>query len=443
MIVVSLRFLLYFIFVRLIAMRTLLLLILSIFISVINFQACAQDSLIQTKRYPTHQFSGALQVWLRHTDTNPGTLVNSQPVTSLTDISVRRLRLKISGDLSSKLKYTIQVGENNINYLTGKEIRLRILDAYTEYQINETIFIGAGKSAWTGIARGSTPSTQKLLGLDLSTLATPTLNTEDDFLRTLGLFVRGCTKRLNYRFNISNPFSSDTKPTGPDPVFAPKPGSLQLAGYTSVNLLEAESFSNAFYPGTYLGTKRVLSVGGGFMYQANALQRLENEQIQYLPMKHLAFDLFYETPVNTGAFTLYAAAFAYDFGNGYVRNIGVNNTGNGVSAEASFNGTGNNFPVLGTGHAFLGQVGYLLPSKNKQKSVRYQFYSGLNHASYQKLDDKMILIEGGLNILLNGHQSKFTLGYQNRPIYNLNNNDKLVTTDRKNMWVLQYQIILN
>lgn len=405
--------------------------------------AKGQDSLAQRAKYPSLQFSGALQIWLRYTETNPGSTANLQPVNNITDFSIRRLRLKLAGALTPRLSYTIQFGENSINYITGRDIRLRILDAYTEIKINQALYLGAGKSAWTGLARGSTPATQRLLGLDLAPMATPTLNIEDDFLRTLGIFARGSTKKINYRINISNPFSNYVVPVGTIPVFSPRPGVMQFSGYMAYNFIGEENLTNAFYPGTYLGTKKIVSLGGGFIYQSDALQSVQDGTTIYHDMKHFAVDLFCELPNNTAAFTLYTSWFKYDFGPGYLRSLGVNNIANGVDNTASYNGPGNSFPVLGTGNAWLTQVGYLIPKKNQETKVRYQLYASLHHAAYNGLTENMNFVEGGLTAFLKGHQSKFTLGYQSRPIYQQNPNGELLVTDRKAMWVLMYQIMLN
>lgn len=408
----------------------------------ISTLANGQDSLVQKGKYPSLQFSGALQIWLRYTETNPGSTANLQPVTNITDLSIRRIRLKLAGSLTPRLSYTIQLGENNINYLTGRDIRLRILDAYAEFQLNDALYLGAGKSAWTGLARGSTPATQRLLGLDLAVMATPTLNIEDDFLRTLGIFARGSTKKINYRFNVSNPFSNYTLPVGSIPVFSPRPGALQFSGYAAYNFVGEEKLTNAFYPGTYLGTKKIISLGSGFIYQADALQSVQDGVTIYHDMNHIAIDLFCELPHNTAAFTLYASWFNYNFGPGYLRSLGVNNIANGVNNPASYNGPGNSFPVLGTGNALLTQVGYLLPQK-KQSEVRYQLYASLHHGAYNGMKENMNLLEGGVTAFLKGHQSKLTFGYQSRPIYQVNPNNELLVTDRKSMWVLMYQITLN
>jgi hypothetical protein len=48
--------------------------------------------------------------------------------------------------------------------------------------------------------------------------------------------------------------------------------------------------------------------------------------------------------------------------------------------------------------------------------------------------------ELGANWLVDGHRSKISAVYQNRPIFNINNAGESVNTESKGMWVLQYQV---
>jgi hypothetical protein len=49
-----------------------------------------------------------------------------------------------------------------------------------------------------------------------------------------------------------------------------------------------------------------------------------------------------------------------------VRNIGANNPATGVDPdEASFNGPGNAYPLVGTGKTFYVQAGFLFPPMGK------------------------------------------------------------------------------
>jgi hypothetical protein len=66
-------------------------------------------------------------------------------------------------------------------------------------------------------------------------------------------------------------------------------------------------------------------------------------------------------------------------------------------------------------------------------------YASLMSANYDRLDKQMNVIDVGVNWFLKGHNSKFTLDYQNRPFYEQQGTD-LVRNGRRNQVVLQYQI---
>jgi len=66
-------------------------------------------------------------------------------------------------------------------------------------------------------------------------------------------------------------------------------------------------------------------------------------------------------------------------------------------------------------------------------------YATLQSAKYDRLDKQMTVFDLGMNWFIKGHTSKFTLDYQNRPVYDPVGAD-LVSSSRKSQVVLQYQI---
>ena len=184
-----------------------------------------------------------------------------------------------------------------------------------------------------------------------------------------------------------------------------------------------------------------MNIGTGFKHQDNAMWQLQNGDTTFSDLTLWATDFFINKPLNKEngtAFTGYLAYLNYDFGANYIRNIGVNNTADGVDpSRASFNGRGNSFPVIGTGNVINLQLGYALP-KFKNSGSQLQPYFYLEYADYDRLDDNMVLWDLGLMWLLHGHYSKFGLNVQNRPIF-FERDDKLLSDGRKNMVVLMYQ----
>lgn len=390
------------------------------------------------------------QVWARYTEMNPGTTIGNELQSTSFDFSLRRIRFGVYGQLASRWMFVLQMGENNFNYLTNYSKSLRVLDANISYKVADFLTLGAGKSAWTGLARCTVPSSANALEVDIPMFSLATVNISDDIIRKMGVFGHGSAARWNYRFAVVKPFvviRSSALELSPEGYtnFSGRNPHLQTSGYVSYNFLDSEKASSPFNRGTYLGAKRILSLGVGFMHQSEAMAYLDQSgETNYTDMTHFAADLFVDMPLckrNCSAITLYAAYFNYDFGNGYIRTIGANNPGQALREEASFNGKGNAYPAIGTGRVGYVKVGYTLPEKrtSTHNKSRYQLYAALQHADYDRLGSQMNLYEGGINYYINRY-TKLTFGYQNRPIYDTIPGTKPQEVDRKGMWVLQWQI---
>jgi len=155
-----------------------------------------------------------------------------------------------------------------------------------------------------------------------------------------------------------------------------------------------------------------------------------------------AVDVFYDAPINKekgNALSIYAVATYFDFGKNYARNMGPMNTTDGVKpSEATFNGTGVAFPMVGTGSSVYAQVGYLTGKLSDTKSLgRLMPYISAQYSMYERLRDDMLFIDGGCSWYLDGSKSKLTLGVQNRPVFDIVTNEQ---TTRLNSFILQYQV---
>lgn len=394
--------------------------------------------------------TGSAQIWARYTELNPGSTINGESKTSGFDVSIRRARFGVYGKLTPKLSFNLKVGQNNLNYINGKNASIALLNAYIDYQIADFISIGGGKSAWTGLSRYAVPSSFNALGVDIPIFALPTIQISDHLLRKLSVFAHGAVAGFDYRvafakpFLVSYPDDHELSPEGYTSFDDASP-KMQTSAYLKYQFLDRESQRSPFSKGTYLGTKRILSIGAGFMYQPDAMAFQDNNGTKQLTdMSHFAADVFLELPLFTGkgsSITFYGSYTNYNYGQGYIRNIGVNNSANGLDENASFNGTGNAFPAIGTGDVFFAQAGYTFPTKMNadQGKGRFQIYGSVQHANYERLKDVMNLYEGGFSYIFDKH-SKITLGYQSRPIFDTVSGSLPEETMRKGMAVLQYQI---
>jgi hypothetical protein len=206
-------------------------------------------------------------------------------------------------------------------------------------------------------------------------------------------------------------------------------------GYFSWEFLDQESNLLPFNVGSYLGTKRVFNLGGGFLYNADGMYSRPSSsvlnaadiaaatapgvnQFDVVPTrKHdiglWALDAFFDTPINkeTGtAFTVYGVYYNYDFGPNHVRYIGASNPGYGTAALR-----GNAVPHSGTGQIGFVETGYLLPKSLLGPKVRVQPYASELVAAYDGLRKNVFITDVGANFFLEGHNAKFTLNYRARP----------------------------
>ena len=395
------------------------------------------------------QFSSYLQLWGRVNENNPGSTVNDELENVTTDISIRRFRLGVSSSPWAKTYVSFQLGVNNLNYLSPRGTSVDLLDAYVQYDFSEYLGIGVGKSAWNGLSRYTSPSSSKLMGYDLTFVALPTLDSTDDLIRKLSLFAKGKMGAIDYRVVLAKPLSvRNSSSFNPEPEeklarFTNNRPKLQYSGYLKYEFLERESNTSPFHTGTYLGGKKVLNLGAGFTFQADALWSLEDGDERYHDLKLFASDIFLDLPLGSNkqkAITCYLGYFNFNFGPNYIRLLGANNPTNGVRPEmASFNWRGNAFPVSGTGEAVFGQFGYLFPKMGAGGSMgRLQPYLSGQYSEFEGFANSIVQYDLGVNWYFNGHLSKLSFNAQNRPIL-FDSRNGLAVQDRKWMLVLQYQ----
>lgn len=209
-------------------------------------------------------------------------------------------------------------------------------------------------------------------------------------------------------------------------------------------IFDEESNLLPYTQGTYLGAKKVLNVGAGFLAQPKATWHLQNTDTVYNAMWQVNADVYADMPLNKrkdDCFSAYAAYSYYNFGPGFIRNLGVMTPANKVDAtKASFNGAGNAYPIVGTGHTIFAQAGYKLPSRLfGTKGFSIMPYTGFQMSKWDRLNSWMGVVDAGVNFLLVGNKAKLTLNYQNRPVFD---NTTLKQTSRTSAVILQWQIAL-
>jgi len=383
-----------------------------------------------------------MQLWTRYFDTNPGTTINGENVDNVFDVSVRRLRMGVSAQLTPKLYVYSLFGGNNINSKTEKDFQFEVLDLYAEYEFAKEFALGFGESGWEGLSRWNVRSSKSLMAVDAPLFNLLTVNKNDDNARGLGIWAKGQVGKFDYTFALKNPVQFGVVAKAGTVDYALNKQRKRTSGYVKYEFLDNESNKSAYSgrAGTYVGTKNILNLGAGFMHQAKMTSQLVNDKEKFYDFNNWAVDLFYDAPLNKEkgtAITSYLGFFSTDFGPDYIRNVGANDV---TSGGTSFNGSGNDFPMMGTGNTVFFQFGYLLAKA--KNNIQLQPNISVQYSDFDVLDDAMVVYDLGVNCYFKGHSNKLSLGYQNRPVFQ-NINNQLKVDERKGMFVLQYQIEIN
>jgi len=176
--------------------------------------------------YQYVKLSATAQLWVRNAQYNPGSTIFGTPKSGGTDLGIRRFRVLLYGQLSSRVFFFSQLGINNFNSISDRKLGFFVHDAYADYAlIDKKVQVGLGLSGWSGFSRFSSPSIGILMGLDAPLFLQGTNDVNDQFLRKLSIFAKGKFGRLDYR------------------ILAAQPLSIQRSSYDSA-ISKASSFSS-------------------------------------------------------------------------------------------------------------------------------------------------------------------------------------------------------
>lgn len=394
-------------------------------------------------------FSGYAELWARYAQLNPGSLINNEAKSEVSDLSLRRVRVKMTYKPTEKLMFVLQGGTTNVNMNAKASNYFDLLDAYAEYSFNDKIAFGAGRSTWRGLSRFSTGPLNTLL-YDLPAYATSNAGATDYTVRELGAYIKGQLGKFDYRLVVADPYTMSTSdPKVNVASFSKNSPNKDFSGYFRYAFLDKENISTPFNSGTYVGKKNVLSLGAGFDYIHDAMWHQDiNKNTINDDMKSFAVDLFYDAPLNKEkgtSISAYGMAMHNDYGPNYVRYVGTNNPATSVDVtQASLNGAGNAMPVIGTGNTYYVQLGGTLPYLNKEKkNLQLQPAVGMQLSNLKGLHDNAVIYDAGISLLMNGMSSRLTFDAQNRPIFTGDPTHNAVVSDRQWQFVLKYRIDFN
>lgn len=401
------------------------------------------------------------QVWFRFNESNPGTTVIGEPAGKTFDIGLRRTRIQFFGQVTDHVFFYTQFGQNSFNFQSqnagNRKLQVFFHDALGEYKVwkdNNLLKLGGGLTITNGLSRFSQPSIGTIMTMDVPVFAQATVDQTDEFSRKLSVYARGQIGKFDYRVVLSDPFPIRTNGQ-PLPVinanatFAQTGHHKQYQGFFMYNFFDKEAHTTPYMTGTYLGKKKVFNLEAGFITQKNATETGVTagdgtvSNVKFHNMNLWSAALYYDAPVNMEkgtALSAYAGYFDMDYGPGYLRYSGTMNPADGIVNGPAAGSQGNAFPMFGTGKVVYAQVGYLLKKDLfGEDNGTLMPYASIMSGDFDRLKDRMNVWDVGINWFINGHTSKFSLDYQNRPVYIQQGTDLVKRTTRGQV-VLQYQI---
>jgi hypothetical protein len=412
------------------------------------------------------------QIWMRSSQMNPGTMIGEEAISTQQDIGLRRLRLLAYAQISPRYMIVTHIGINNQTFINGgasgssgtggygagKKPGLFFHDAWNEYAVvlpNDakpfSLSVGGGLHYFMGLSRMTMSSTLNYMTVDAPIFNWPLIENSDQFARQIGIFAKGKYNKLEYRFSLNKPFS--TNQAVADVLVADNAVAVDnsnntkwsKAGYVEYQFFDKESNFLPFKVGSYLGTKRVFNVGAGFYTAPSATKTSVNGSIEKHPINLFAGDVFLDMPVGDKqkkmAVTAYSVFYDYDFGPNYLRNVGIMNEGvadTGFTGSRALAGPGNLQPMIGSGNIWYTQAGFLLPSKAEKPKVRIQPFAAYTYKNFDALEKSSNQFDVGTNFFLDGHHAKITAQYSTRPVYTAVDN----IDGYKGEFIVQLQIYL-
>ncbi|MGY6649066.1 porin [Wenyingzhuangia sp. IMCC45574] len=394
---------------------------------------------LQAQKKPKIKWNITTQFWARYSELNEGTEINGEKTDNYADVSIRRLRIPVTSQITDNIYGYALFGGNNFNQ-KSKNFPLQVLDLYLEYAFSKKFEVGMGKSGWQGLDRWNVRSSKSLMGLDSPLFSLTTVNRDDDLGRNLSVWFKGQVAKIDYRFVISNPISVSSAPNG-KVDFANNRPRKRFSTYVKYQFFEEESNKSAYQTGTYINKKKVFNIGIGGQFQEKAFADGDAmlPETNLYDMKTWAIDSFLSLPLaNEQGITAYLGYYNLDLGKDYIRTVDANGSVFDSGSGSTYNKDGNGYPMMGTGTTWYTQFGYAFPVNKK---VIAQPNVAIQHSDFDALEDKMTVYDFTVNFFLNGmgHGNKISLGYQYRPVFDAST---LKEIDRKGMAVLQYQITI-
>lgn len=304
-----------------------------------------------------------------------------------TDVYFRRNRLTLIGQVTSAVGFVASFqyeGDRRIRDITVSEQpgnNFDALDAFVSADLAGPFKLRAGLTK-DPLVREHNEGCFFPLTADRSLFVYTPL---PRFSRDFGLVAWGNALNNRVQYRIAAMKGNDA---GIEPA-----SSLRYTARAHVTLLDPEA--SIVYRGTYLGEKRILTVGGGYQYEPDAAYG--NVSARTLAKDYQAWtaDGFFEYPLPFGTFTVSGAYLQVDFDHAYQ---------GGDPAPASIG-------LSGEKRGWYGKAGYLLPMD--VWNGRVQVYARYERWRFAELggivDQQLRWGAAGVNYYFKGQDLRITL----------------------------------
>lgn len=224
--------------------------------------------------------------------------------TSGSEFYIRRVKFIFSGNVAKDISFMVGFINKDFGLAGENYFNLEVKDAYVEYKISRAFKINFGQVRLC-MSRHMQQNSKRLHGMDYHSFFL--VNTGDFKLHDLGVVFRGLlfNDKIDYRFAFANG-KQETGEIGGDK-------NLRYIGRIGYNFFEPEP--EFFWAGTFIGKRKVLSVG--LSYDMEPGVGGEDGNSLY---RAIAFDAFAEIPMGKNG--IVSTFNYYNFNEGTIREKG-------------------------------------------------------------------------------------------------------------------------
>ncbi len=305
-----------------------------------------------------------------------------------TDFYFKRNRFNFTGMVSRKAGFVLQIEHkgprliNDLDVADSPSSNLSVLDAFMKFRFSKYLRMRVGLTK-DPLTRENNEGCFDPLSIDRSLFVyTPFAASRD-----VGVVAWGnlYNRMIQYRIGIME---------GREDINTPK-STLRYTGRLHLSLLKPES--SIVYFGSYLGRKKVLTIGGGLQYEPDVIYGNLGAKTDAKDNTTWTVDGFFEYPTPYGAFTLSGAYLDVSFDDAY----------KGWDPDPKATG------MYGERNGWYSKAGYLLPMKVWIGKVQvFTRYENWKYAKLNEQEDQEInWTSFGVNYFLRGQKTRLTAEY--------------------------------